>query len=835
MADIGLGAAVAAGLMGVASLSLLSPLAVPALRRALFKKISHESLADKLGWLDAVVIEPAKPGSVAPLVAVRTITGGVETLTLYIRVHGASSASMSEDDLVGARRLRRDWLSHLGDLDVHLHLWHERHVGENERQHGAAASELVRELVGRHEGAMAGAVSETHHILAINASGRDAGDRLVKAWGWTKDYLEYASPRALDPRPSGVENDLLTWLARMVNRTASRPVHGAEHRIAYAAATGELWQDKRAGILTFEFASRRTFAMCISASDLGQETSEEFLAAMMSVPGEWCICHQIRVLDASASLNLLDIQSRNHRIKEGSEGAIQIETLKNMVTPESGHRERMCLYELIVWVFGSDLEEVAEARDRLVKMMMRYKMTPVPDKELAGYLWWGQWPGYSSLATVRVQRLPTANVASMLAFDRQPEGMTSCDWGRGWVMSLPTIAGGIYRFCFHATPDTVALGHTVFFGPAGRGKTTLVQMMMMGVRHHFPEVACYVGDRHLGQYVAQMAAGAAYVGLLSQLPGLPKVALNPTARRPMDKDLLVHIKQLLRLMTRVEEGVDQEFDTELERMLLTLHSQDLHGVPVEERSLATLVAANTHPGSLLQRRLAPWLPGGTLELVLGRGEETLPLDTHDHVAFDFTSVLDDPEAGPVVISDFVHLIQQRARRSGKGALIVLDEARRLFGHPMFAAAGAQWHEEMRKAHVVLVTMFQRPSQLMEIGGEGVPKFAQMIRTQTATHVFLPDQQCFPAEYGDWLTPEEMALVRGEDPRVEGLRHYALIKKPATGESVVVRTDLGHLGTMLALFRSDGKASSYGRGIVVRHGTEGFGRRYLDGIEKGELS
>ena len=79
---------------------------------------------------------------------------------------------------------------------------------------------------------------------------------------------------------------------------------------------------------------------------------------------------------------------------------------------------------------------------------------------------------------------------------------------------------------------------------------------------------------------------------------------------------------------------------------------------------------------------------------------------------------------------------------------------------------------------------------------------EAIRGQAQTTFFFQNPQAREKEYQDWgLTDREWAYIKGKLNLTRALRRSVLMKR-ATGESVIIDTDLSALGPLIKVFFSD---------------------------------
>jgi hypothetical protein len=78
--------------------------------------------------------------------------------------------------------------------------------------------------------------------------------------------------------------------------------------------------------------------------------------------------------------------------------------------------------------------------------------------------------------------------------------------------------------------------------------------------------------------------------------------------------------------------------------------------------------------------------------------------------------------------------------------------------------------------------------------------SELIRGQCQTGIFLCSQMASPEDYGEWdLNPAEFAFISGKE--YVGAPYAVLVKKYATGESVVLDFNMASVGRYFNAFQS----------------------------------
>jgi type IV secretion system protein VirB4 len=175
--------------------------------------------------------------------------------------------------------------------------------------------------------------------------------------------------------------------------------------------------------------------------------------------------------------------------------------------------------------------------------------------------------------------------------------------------------------------------------------------------------------------------------------------------------------------------------------------------------------------------------------------DSLNIEDSRLVSFDMTDIFKDDLLAQATISYLMHKIQETISECNSPALIFIDETEPMLRNPMFRTYYLTMLQEYRKRGAAVVSAFQRPEAIAQVG------MGEAIRGQCQTVFFFPNPQAKEADYADWqLTDTEWRFIKGDLPISRRLKRSVLVKR-ATGEAVVLDTDLSPLGSYLRIFSS----------------------------------
>ena len=457
-----------------------------------------------------------------------------------------------------------------------------------------------------------------------------------------------------------------------------------------------------------------------------------------------------------------------------------------MIEGVDEHRQTMSSYQMIILAHGNSPEEVSKIDSQVRRACVNFGVAPVREGVAAQASWFAQFPSYNFWP--RPYKLFSGNISSLVSFDSAPEGLPNSDWGPGPIAMFRTSMGTPYQFQFHVSMEKDAVAHGMIIGPTGGGKTTLISFLTgMALRHR--NLRSYLFDRYLGTYVFTNAVGGAYMNVDSsaneETPG-QECQLNPFQCEDTSEN-----RAFLRSWL---EGISDAHDSEsLEEIGRAVKLNFEAGLPREQRSLRTLHEVAFAPDRPLSKNLRRWIDPQIYGNIFNAPRDTLDTGFKRLIAFDFTRIYASEDLTRAMLSYLMHRIQSTITERNAPALIFVDETEPLLKHPTFRDWFLKMLQEYRKRGAGVLSAFQRPEALQSTG------VSELIRGQAQTIFFLRNPQAQEKDYSDFsLTEIEWNFIKGK--AAYHLQRAVLIKR-ATGESVIVDTDLSVLGRDVRVFSS----------------------------------
>ena len=414
--------------------------------------------------------------------------------------------------------------------------------------------------------------------------------------------------------------------------------------------------------------------------------------------------------------------------------------------------------------------------------------------------WLGSLPGHG-VENVRRPLLSTMNLADLLP--------TSTIWtGRmdapcpfypphsPALMHCVTSGSTPFRLNLHVRD----LGHTFLFGPTGAGKSTHLAILAAQFRR-YAGMTVFAFDKGMSMYPLAAAiracaegGGANHFKVAADddhLAFCPLQFLDDKSDRAWAMEW---IDTVLRL-NGVETTPAQR--NEVGNAIVSMHASGAR--TMSEFSL-------TVQDSDIREALRQYTVDGLMGHLIDADEDGLSLDARFTV-FEIEDLMNLGEkyALPVLLYLF-----RRIERSLKGqpAVIILDEAWLMLGHPAFREKIREWFKVLRKANCIVIMATQ---SLSDAANSGI---LDVIVESTATKIFLPnlyarDEDTAALYRRMGLNTRQIEILSSATPKrqyyylsEEGRRLYDLALGPLA-LSFVGASDKDSLATIQALERRFG--------------------------------
>lgn len=785
--------AMAAGFLGMfTGAAAFAGLAVPAVARTILPSPKETQLADHLPF------ESVKEDGV-------TIVCKDGTLVQLIEVAGRDSTFFDRQTREAFMLARKNTLDALSDSSVTVRMFLLR---DQTPLHIPVEHEnpVLHEVASRWNESFKVSFRNRQVIMVSRSGkGKEAQEKLGEAVDIVLSYLDDYGPYVLSQYYEEARFQPLTVLGRIISPITRPQPGGVGNNVSYSLTADQVRFGGENGVIKFTSGTQEMYCTCIGFRQLGDYTDENFALEVSTLPFEVVVCHNIIPMSrGKASLAVAQKSRMTLASRFSPSTAEQFAIAEELIEGQGEVSAALMDYNQSIFIYAPTVEQLIENEKEVKRIANGYGMTPVREGMTGHASWFSMFPGFQMWP--RAYKLFSHNVADEITLDRPPTGLPDSDWGPGPIAMFRTAAGSPYSFQFHVSMEPAAVAHGVTIGPTGGGKTTLMTFLSgMAMRH--PNLRVYIIDRHGGAYIFTHAMGGKYVTFdASDLNGTQS-ALNPF-QLPDTQENRAFLRNFLEALADVNDAESQE---EIAFAVETLYQ--VPGLPKEERSLANVFDAVFAKSKPLRKRLEKWVDPTMLGGLFNAAEDTLDLTSNRLVALDFTRIYENDDIARAVILYLMHRIQSTITELRCPALIFIDETEPIVQHPMFRKFFLQMLQEYRKKGAAVISAFQRPEAIAQAG------LGEAIRGQAQTNYFFPNPQAQEEEYEAWgLTERQWDYITGRLPAMRNIDRSIMIKR-ANGETVVLNTDLSHLGPYLKVFRSDEAAKEAANQAMEEHGDD----------------
>ena len=711
-----------------------------------------------------------------------------ETVARYFYVVGLDQAFMTSDEGLAAARLRKEFLDGLSELGTTVRIFMMRRKIKVPASSGFP-NDVARAVADRWNKQFENAY-RTYNVICLTGKNLAKLEESQQVMETTlNSYGIYPITQTPATNPDGLT--IGAFLGDMV-APATRPAPGGTGlNLSDALAADVVWF-RNDGLMEFSQGERRRYALAIGIKKLGDDMNSALTTELMSLPIDMTISKHVQPMGKSEALLKLEQHSRLAMLTSFNPAVgEQFDIAKSFVEAMDDGRSSLCTYSSTVFVFGDTIEEVMKREAMVRNTISSNGATAIRENSATQACWFHQFPSLDLLP--RPYRIFTYAIAFDYTLDKPAEGLNNSDWGPGPLCLFRTGANTVYRHQFHISEANAAVGHGVVIAPTGSGKTVLMEFLsLMASRHR--DVKHFFFDRYRGTAIYNLAMGGKYLSLNSEpLPWSVNGGMNPLDCEDTD-DNRAFLKLWISSITRVEKGDHKSLREISDAIDMSFEELERH-----ERSLAAIHEAAFPMGSKVREELRRWVSPTQYGPIFNADKDSIDLEGNWLTTFDMTRLLDDSELGAATVSYLLHKIRGTMSRNQSPGFIFIDETEPLLRDPNFAGLFRVALQEFRKIRGVVISVFQRPDALEATG------VSQLVRTQAGAFYLFQNPSAKAYDYREFeLNEKELAFVLGQSNIARKAKRSILIKRPMTGESVIIDVDLSPLGPMLNIFSSSAK-------------------------------
>ena len=559
------------------------------------------------------------------------------------------------------------------------------------------------------------------------------------------------------------------------------------------------------GRIHFDDGVSQRVGAIVSINEWGDESSSKLFRDLARLEGDITYLHLIKGIPRLKALSIL-------KTKESEEGGLfnsitdraaeQYDAAKQVIQDEEGSLHG---YQFSMIIIADTEKELLSLIKKANLIFSDYGTKSVVEKQAVEHIWRCQFPGHETF--VRKSDIFSHNLSSILTFDKDPVGLSKCDWGEGSLRNFKTINGSSFPLNLHESEEDKALGHNLVIAPSSSGKTVLMQHIIAGALRH-PELRVFIFDRYNGTRIFTESCGGEYIDIESE----KGVTLNPF----LDKDS-VSSRARLRILLKMMSGDDEVSASELNDVV-----DLILGLDPDLRIFSKIYKSLLRSNSDFSTNLKEWATGSHAHWFNGekngKAYDALDLRSKRLVSFEMTQILgDDSDQGAKAsVVPLTYYIMERilsvVRDKACPSWVFIDEAKPMLDTLYFRKYVAVFLREMRKIGGVVTLCFQGAGDLQETG------ISKVILGQCKTLFLFPDPSANREDYEKFkLTDSEWEYVQGNNPTAKKYKRTVLMKKK--NESVILNIDLSVLGKYFKLYKSDNNLVKYVNELKKQEGDQ----------------
>lgn len=411
-------------------------------------------------------------------------------------------------------------------------------------------------------------------------------------------------------------------------------------------------------------------------------------------------------------------------------------------------------------VFGETSRDVLKTARRARTMMGNCGVTASPIGLASDSAYYAKLPGNRALIP-RPSAISSLNFLSFSSFHNLHTGKPHGNpWGDAVAM-LETTSGTPFFFNWHNTPlneDSIGkrpIGHTLFLGKSGEGKTTLMNAMLTFSTKFKPRM--FVFDRDQGMRQMVMALGGFYRVMKEAEPsGFQPLQLEPTRTN------IAFVKRLVRVLAETSLGTrlgpnDVNALNDAVDAVMGPHSL----FEQQERTMTTVMQQVPAPirtdaadATTLVELLQPWCEGGQNAWLFDNPTDELDMSVRDIIGFDLTEfIVEEGEPAPETRPPMLMYLLYRMRKTIDGrrpTIVAMDEFHSYLNDSIMNLEVKRGLKTDRKRDGIYVFATQEPNDAIE------SRIGKTVIQQLATKVMLANPEASRHDYVDVmkLTDEE---------------------------------------------------------------------------------
>lgn len=388
----------------------------------------------------------------------------------------------------------------------------------------------------------------------------------------------------------------------------------------------------------------------------------------------------------------------------------------------------------------------------------------------------------------RLNFINVQHIAGFANLQNYPAGnAVGCPWGPP-VTVFYTAAGTPYFFNFHAGES----GHTLLVGPYGSGKSVLLNFLLSESRKYQSRLFYLDAHGHAGAFIR--AIGGHYYALRTggESPAISPISL---ADSPSNREFLA--LWITTLIHPEGEGIDPQALAIFKNAVAQFYA-----LPADQRRLGDLLVPLAQQLPQFAPALARWHGQGEWARLFDHAAEAVA-PQKGIIGFDLSALMSSPDCLAPLSAYLLHRMTMTF--DGAPSVLVLDEAWKLLGNPLFAQRSGQWLDYIASKNGVVIMTSEAVEEAASY------PYCNELVSRAVTQIYLPEEdpsEAYAEVFG--LNEDECAYL--EAMSVE-YRHFMLKRR---SETIIAELNLGGMDELLAVLSGSASATMSTASEMPRH-------------------
>jgi type IV secretion system protein VirB4 len=521
----------------------------------------------------------------------------------------------------------------------------------------------------------------------------------------------------------------------------------------YLAVSKQRFSAKTGDFVITTPEGKNHFGAILNIKEYTDSTYPGILNGLKYLDFEYVITHSFSPMGRQDALKALD-RTKGMMVSSGDKAFSQIAELDHAMDQLASGNFVLGEYHFSIAIYASSQEALSQQIATTRAELSNAGFVSVKEDLAVTAAFYAQFPGNWKYRT-RLANVSSLNFLGLSPLHNFATGKKENNpWG-SCVTTLQTTNGQAYHFNFHAThPAENSLGekaiaNTMVIGKSGTGKTALINFLLSQVQKLEPSPTIFFFDKDRGAEIFVRACGGNYLALENG---------KPTGFNPFQCEHTEANVQFLAELVKVMVGKSVYSSREEEDIFRAVES--ILDTPMHLRTMTNFQKSLPNMGDDgLFIRMRKWTAGNSLGWVFDNPVDTIDLEKANIIGFDYTELIDNPEARVPVINYLLHRLE--ALIDGRPLIYVMDEFWKILdGKGGLKDFAKNKQKTIRKQNGLGIFATQSPEDAL------ASDIAAALIEQTATMILLPNPNASRDDYvgGLKLTDAEYQVVVSLDER-----------------------------------------------------------------------